>query len=79
MSTSFDELQCGSVGPSTALGGRDGVNPAEQRIHVRIGRKRKESEASSSDGREENLMESDGSLTESYDEGIELTAVSKGH
>ena len=75
----MEELHCSSVGPSTTLGGREGGSPAEQRIHVRIGRKRKESEASSSDGREENMMESDGSLTESYDEGIELTAVSKGH
>ena len=49
-----------------SMTGRNGRNG-------RIGRKRKESEASSSDGREENMMESDGSFAESCDEGIELT------
>ena len=41
-------------------------------MKVRVRRKRGNSEASL-DGRDESLMESDSSLTESYDEGIEIT------
>ena len=77
VSATHDDTQQGSgacppSGPGAAAAAVHGMARRDGR-NGRIGRKRKESEASSSDGREENMMESDGSFAESCDEGVELT------
>ena len=64
VSTSIEEFH------SSPLDGRRGEGGNDMKVRVR--RKRGNSEASL-DGRDESLMESDSSLTESYDEGIEIT------
>lgn len=74
VSTSVEEYHCTGVN-SSALEGRSREGGREGRsfgdLKVRVRRKRRSSEASL-DGREESLMESDSSLPESCDEGIEM-------
>ena len=81
VSTSVEEYHCNNPATSTYYvegrrgGNEGGMNRESSRRNIRK-IKRRSSEASL-DGRDESLMESDSSLAESCDEGIEMTTNTK--